>query len=258
MQKTEHTEFGGTCSYLFFSLSLFDHYTMLSRYEVVMSFDVESYGQLLEHPVPEVGLAVVRLSTGALLRRQRFTGHAKQADMELRCKTEFWDKIADVDGKRRKHYEEDAPPQKEMWSSVLQFMRDILKEYPGKVLITSDNCAFDAAFIAYNFQKYLGGPSMQYLAGDDTNYTSVEDSSEWITAYFHAHSTIIDRSIFREVLMKWFMNFSSDQLTEKIPMMTPAMHGHYAYTDAHSIANDAVLAVHYGMYLAANKGVAPF
>ncbi len=225
---------------------------ILEKNDVVLAFDLEGYGSRFEHPIVEVGMAAIDLHTGELIQKFRESGHATVDQMEPRCKEEFWDKIADIDHERRRYYAKKALSQEILWSEILTMIRTIMTMFAGRVLLTSDNCAYDAAFMGYNFQKYLGmhGPSMQYLLGPSEKYVSIKDSSEWEMTLCNAHPTLTNRKDFHNVLMLWYhVTFPKAQRAE---------HDHNAANDAHSIANTAVACIHYMKYVSTNDGKLPF
>jgi hypothetical protein len=141
-------------------------------YDYAIGLDVETTGSVLGlHALLAVGVAVVDLKTGTLVRSKRWVIRNKSLRWEPRCVTEFWSKHADA--------LEELTAVTQQTHTLKEFAQDFVTFMLGyeNSIVVSDFLLFDGQWV--NHALSVGKRSPLYLPGNKSWQSTVDlDSFE--------------------------------------------------------------------------------
>jgi len=157
-----------------------------SKQQIYVAWDIESSGPGFQHPVVAVGVCYGTISA---YRKKRWYLDFDTKDFDATCYEEFWSKNLDLLNNIKK----DAVPQEQGWKSISTFLTELEQQHPkSRIVVCSDNPAFDLTLMDYNLYKYCNRLGVRY--SDKGKYRQVMDPTE--QRRFHPQKDLLKKRLY--------------------------------------------------------------
>ena len=166
---------------------------------VYIAFDIESAGCEFENPILQIGVAY---GTDAKhLETKSWCFDHPDGPFEERCAREFWSKFPDILERIRKEAKASGRTVDEQWADFAGFMSHMYQLCQDKLVIVSDNPAFDVSMIDQQLRlRKLKSSGIRYspLPNPGT-YLPVHDPTERIKGLGSAKEAAIRAEVEKQV-----------------------------------------------------------
>jgi len=136
-----------------------------------LAIDIEKLGDYQDAHIVAIGFCFGDVAGNVIERKAWYISMGEHDKIEERCKREFWDKNQGL----LEHFLSKGRPASIVYGEIAEWLKELEEKYP-KIVILSDNPAYDLGGFDHLMQKYTGRLPLRYTTAH--GYRWVADYSE--------------------------------------------------------------------------------